>query len=118
ERKGLKEAQRAAHSHPSRTRWAISASLEGPSRTRWVISASLEGPSRTRWAISASLEGSGSTLEQVTHLHLARGHPSAQGTNSPAAQLLAVRRHSKPATPPRLKGQATSGRHSHSRCDR
>ena len=69
------------------------------------ISASLEGPSQTHWAISASLEGNGSTLEQmtdlrlriypeqVTNLRLARGHPSAQGTNSPAAQPLAVRRH-------------------------
>ena len=57
--KGLKEAQRAAHSHPP--------------RTRGTISASLEGPSQARWAISASLEGSGFTLEQVTNLRLARG---------------------------------------------
>ena len=64
-----------------------------PCYTRGTISASLEGPSQARWAISASLKGNGSTLEQVTHLRLARGHPSAQGTNSPAAQPLAVRRH-------------------------
>ena len=59
ERKGLKEAQRAAHSHPP--------------RTHGTISASLEGPSQARWAISASLEGSGPTIEQVTNLCLARG---------------------------------------------
>ena len=38
-----------------------------------TISASLEGPSRARRTNSASLEGSGSTLERVTHLRLARG---------------------------------------------
>ena len=57
--KDSKEAQRAAQSHPPRTRGTISASLEGPSRARWTI--------------SASLEGSGSILERVTHLCLARG---------------------------------------------
>ena len=62
ERKGLKEAQRAAHSHPPRTRGTISASLEGPRRD----------PS-TAPRTSASLEGSESTLEWVTHLRLARG---------------------------------------------
>ena len=55
---------------PPQTRGAISASLEGSHR----------GP-RLRPArgqiISASLEGSGPTLEQATHLRLARGHPSA-----------------------------------------
>ena len=45
ERKGLKEAQHVDHSHPSQAR-------------------------RT---ISASLEGSGSTLERIAHLRLARG---------------------------------------------
>ena len=81
ERKGFKEAQQVAHSHPSQAH-------------------------RT---ISASLEGSGSTLERVTHLRLARGQRtcpraggqspprsrrlSAQGTNGPAAQPTAVRRH-------------------------
>ena len=59
ERKRLNKAQHAAHSHPPRTRGTISASLEGPSRAHWTI--------------SASLEGSGSTLERVTHLRLARG---------------------------------------------
>ena len=73
--------------------WPISASLEGPSQARWPISASLEGPSQARWPISASLEGSGSTLEQVANLRLARGYPSAQGTNGPAAQPTAIRRH-------------------------
>ena len=58
-REGLEEAQHAAHSHPP--------------RTRGTISASLEGTSQARWAISSSLEGSGSTLEQVTDLRLARG---------------------------------------------
>ena len=37
ERKGLKEAQRAAHSHPPRTRGTISTSLEGPSQARWAV---------------------------------------------------------------------------------
>ena len=45
------------------------------------------------WPISASLEDSGTTLEQVTNLRLAQGHLSAQGTNGPAAQPTAVRRH-------------------------
>ena len=45
-----------------------------------TISASLEGPSRARWTSSASLEGSGSTLERVTHLRLARGLPSGPST--------------------------------------
>ena len=58
-KEGLKKAQHVAHSHPP--------------QTRGTISASLEGPSHARWAISASLEGSGSTLEQVTDLRLARG---------------------------------------------
>jgi len=52
ERKGLKEAQHVAHSHPSQAH-------------------------RT---ISASLEGSGSTLERVTHLRLARGLPPGPST--------------------------------------
>ena len=53
ERKGLKEAKHAAHSHPYRTRGAISASLEGlPPRPS-------EAP-----RISASLEGSEPTLER------------------------------------------------------
>ena len=52
ERKGLKEAQHVAHSHPSQAH-------------------------RT---ISASLEGSGSTLKQVTHLRLARGLPPGPST--------------------------------------
>ena len=61
ERKGLKEAQHAAHSHPSRTRGAISASLEGSHRDPRLRPAS---PPRSRVAnlpssrhlISASLE--------------------------------------------------------------
>ena len=61
ERKGLKEAQHVAHSHPSQAH-------------------------RT---ISASLEGSGSTLERVTHLRLARGQrtcPRAGGQSPPRSR--------------------------------
>src|SRR6185503_12390514 len=98
ESKGLKEAQHAAHSHPSRTRGAISASLEGSHRDPRLRPAS---PPRSRVAnlpsswqtISASLEGSEPTLEQATHLHFARGHPSAERTNIPAAHPSVVRRH-------------------------
>src|SRR6185436_11799750 len=101
ERKGLKEAQRVAHSHPSQARRTISASLEGSPRDP-----------RPRKSISASLEDSGPALERVNNLCLARGRLSAQGTNGPAAQPTAVRRHLRPATPPRLKGRAASDCHS------
>jgi len=71
-----------AHSHPPRTRGAISASLEGSHRDPRLRPAFL---SRSRVAnlssseqlISASLEGSEPTLERAPHLRLARGHPSA-----------------------------------------
>ena len=68
ERKGLKEAQHAAHvrsaahPHPPRTRGVISASLEG----------SLPKPSTAPRA-SASLEGSESTLGEADRLRLAQG---------------------------------------------
>ena len=76
-------------SAPPRTRGAISASLEGSHRDPRLRPAS---PPRSKVAnlpssgqlISASLEGSEPTLGGVTHLRFARGHPSAQGTNSPA----------------------------------
>ena len=77
---------------PCYTRGTISALLHSRDDLR-LARETLSGPPRARQTISASLEGSGSTLEQVSHLRLARGHPSAQGTNSPAAQPLAVRRH-------------------------
>ena len=51
-----------AHSHPPRTRGAISASLEGSHRDPSTVP-------RT----SASLEGSKPTLERANHLRLARG---------------------------------------------
>ena len=67
ERKGLEEAQHVAHSHPSRTRGAISASLEGSHRDLRLRPAS---PPRSKVVnlpssgqlISASLEGSEPTL--------------------------------------------------------
>ena len=63
ERKGLKEAQHAAH--------VLSAARPHPPRTRGVISASLEGsppkPSTVPCA-SASLEGSEPALEKADHL--------------------------------------------------
>ena len=76
----------------------ISASLEGSPGTLDRANAS---PPRSRtadlpssgWPISASLEGSGPALERVANLRLARGRLSAQGTNGPAAQPTAVRRH-------------------------
>src|SRR6185295_11249515 len=86
-----------------------------------LISASLEGSPRDprpREHISASLEDSGPALERVANLRLARGRLSAKGTNGPAAQPTAVRRHLRPATPPRLKGRAASDCHSRSACDR
>ena len=69
ERKGLKEAQHAAHPHPPWTREVISVSLEGSHRDPRLRPAS---PPRSRVAnlpssgqnISASLEGSEPTLEQ------------------------------------------------------
>src|SRR6185295_19029369 len=70
-----------------------------------LTSAALEGSPRDprpRKRISASLEDSGPTLERVANLRLARGRLSAQETNGPAAQPTAVRRHLRPATPPRL----------------
>src|SRR6185503_7815420 len=79
ERKGLKEAQHAAHVH--------SAAHPHPPRTRRVISASLEGsPLKPSTApISASLEGSGPTLGEADRLRLAHGHPSTKRTNGPSA---------------------------------
>ena len=68
ERKGLKEAQHAAH--------VRSAAHPHHARTREVISASLEGsppkPSTAPRA-SAKLEGSEPTLGEVDRLRLARG---------------------------------------------
>ena len=68
EKKGLKEAQHAAH--------VLSAARPHPRRTRGVISASLEGsppkPSTAPRA-SASLEGSEPTLGEEDRLRLARG---------------------------------------------
>ena len=102
--------------------------LKKPSR--WPIRTPLrptgQSPPRSRVAdlpssgslISASLEDSGPALERVANLRLARGRLSAQGTNGPAAQPTAVRRHLRPATPPRLKGRAASDCHSRSGCDR
>ena len=63
ERKGLKEGQHAAHSHPSRARGTISASVEGSHRDPRLRPAS---PPRSRVAnlpsngqtTTASLEGS------------------------------------------------------------
>src|SRR6185295_16069189 len=77
ERKGLKEAQHAAHSHPPRTRGAISASLEVSHRDPRLRPAS---PPRSRVAnlpssgqiISASLEATprrkGQTALPLTRL--------------------------------------------------
>ena len=73
ERKGLKEAQHVDHSHPSQAR-------------------------RT---ISASLEGSGSTLERVTHLRLARGLHSGPSTAQTHLRLARGQR-----TCPRAGGQS------------
>src|SRR6185503_7357687 len=69
ERKGLKEAQHAAHSHPPWTRRVISVSLEGslqgprlrhayPPRSR------VANPPSSRQIISTSLEGREPALEQ------------------------------------------------------
>ena len=63
ERKGLKEAQHAAYSHPP---------LNPRSDLR-LARGLPSGPS-TAPRISASLEGSESTLERTNHLRLARGH--------------------------------------------
>ena len=68
ERKGVKEAQYAAH--------VLSAAHPHPPQTRGAISASLEGsppkPS-TVPRTSASLEGSEPTLGEADRLRLARG---------------------------------------------
>src|SRR6185503_14276750 len=72
-----------------------------PPRSKVPLRPAGQSPPRSRVAdlpssrrpISAPLEGSGSTLGQPTDHRLARGNPSAQKTNSPAAQPLAVRRH-------------------------
>src|SRR6185312_10872400 len=73
ERKGLREAQHVAHTHPSQAH-------------------------RT---ISASLEGSGSTLERVTHLRLARGLPPGPSTAQTHLRLARGQR-----TCPRAGGQS------------
>src|SRR6185437_10973337 len=73
ERKGLKEAQHVAHSHPSQAH-------------------------RT---ISASLEGSGSALERVTHIRLARGLPPGPSTAQTHLRLARGQR-----TCPRAGGQS------------
>src|SRR6185437_14612263 len=83
---------------PLKTRWTISASLEGTGSTlervanlrlargqRIYPRAGGQSPPRSRaadlpssgWPIFASLEGSGSTLERVADLRLARGRLSA-----------------------------------------
>src|SRR6185312_13516416 len=75
ERKGLKEAQHVAHSHPSQAHRTISASLEGSPRDP-----------RSRKQTSASLEDSGPALERVANLRLARGQrtcPRAGGQSPP-----------------------------------
>src|SRR6185503_14875720 len=72
-----------------------------PPRLRVPLRPAGQSPPRSRvadlpssgWPIAASLEGSGSVLERVANLRLARGHLSVQGTNGPAAQPTAVRRH-------------------------
>ena len=81
ERKGLKEAQHAAH--------VRSAARPHPPRTRGVISASLEGsppkPSTAPRA-SASLEGSEPALEKADRFRLARGKrvcPRESGSSTP-----------------------------------
>ena len=102
ERKGLREAQHVAHSHPS----------------------------QAHRAISASLEGSGSTLERVTHLRLARGQrtcPRAGGQSPPrsrtadlpssgwpiSASLEALSRHKgQTAPPPNRRTKALKASHS------
>src|SRR6185437_16073824 len=81
ERKGLKEAQHAAHPHPPRTRGAISASLEGSHRDPRLRPAS---PPRSRVAnlpssgqnISASLEA---TLRRKGQTALPLTRPSYGG---------------------------------------
>ena len=77
ERKGLKEAQHAAH--------VLSAAHPHPPRTHGVISASLEGslpkPSTTPRA-SASLEGSEPALEQADRLH-----PKELNSRTPGVRL-------------------------------
>ena len=89
---------------PPRSRVPLGPAGQTPPRSRVadlpssgsLISASLEGSPRDprlRKCISASLEDSGPALEQVANLRLARGSLSAQGTNGPAAQPTAVRRH-------------------------
>ena len=88
ERKGLKEAQYAAH--------VRSAARPHPPRTHGVISTSLEGspskPSTTPRA-SASLEGSEPALEIAERLRLARGYPPTERTNGPSTHPPAVRKH-------------------------
>src|SRR6185437_1095747 len=78
ERKGLKEAQHAAH--------VRSAAHPHLPRTRGVISVSLDGsppePSTAPRA-SAELEGSEPALERAKRLHLARGHPVERVLDQP-----------------------------------
>ena len=62
ERKGLKEAQHAAHSHPPSDPWGNLRLARG-----------LASRPSTAPRISASLEGSESTIERANHLRLARG---------------------------------------------
>src|SRR6185437_2269577 len=104
ERKGLKEAQHAAHSHPSRTRGAISASLEG---SHWDPRLRPASPPRSRVAnlpssgqnISASLEGSEPTLEQ--------------GESSPPRSRLPVHvKDKRPFRSPARRAEALNANHS------
>ena len=119
EREGLKEAQHAAHSHPSRTRGAISASLEGshrdprlrpafPSRSRVAnlpssghrISAPLEPTPRRKGQTALPLTRSsyGGIKGQPLH-HIAQDKrrqaaiPHSGYDRSPVRQLRSLLRH-------------------------
>src|SRR6185437_12617700 len=87
ERKGLREAQHEAHSHPSQAH-------------------------RT---ISASLEGSGSTPERATHLRLAREQrpcPRAGGQSPPRSRPSLGTRDKRPRRPTNRRTKALKASHS------
>ena len=87
ERKGLKEAQHVAHSHPS----------------------------QAHQTIFASLEGSGSALERVTHLRLARGQrtcPRAGGQSPPRSRPSLGTRDKRPRRPTDRRTKAFKASHS------
>jgi hypothetical protein len=94
ERKGLKEAQHVAHSHPSQAHRTISAPLEGSESTlgrvtHLRLARGLPSDPRPRNRISASLEDSGPALERVASLRLARGQrtcPRAGGQSPPRSR--------------------------------